>query len=93
MSLKTFQNRVKMGSIAAKMEPKWRQDGVKTGEKSVKKATQQKRGGTPQSRSTLVEKVDAKKRPASGSEVPGVEKIKIHNSNRSMRGCYQRISH
>ena len=29
--------------------------------------------------------------PASGSEVPGVEKIKIHNSNRSIRGRYQRI--
>ena len=29
--------------------------------------------------------------PASGSKVPGVEKIKIHNSNRSIRGCYQRM--
>ena len=29
--------------------------------------------------------------PASGSEVPGVEKIKIHNSNRSIRGHYQRM--
>ena len=29
--------------------------------------------------------------PASGSEVPGVEKIKIHNSNGSIRGCYQRM--
>ena len=29
--------------------------------------------------------------PASGSEVPRVEKIKIHNSNRSIRGRYQRM--
>ena len=29
--------------------------------------------------------------PASGSEVPGVEKIKIHNSNRSIWGRYQRM--
>ena len=29
--------------------------------------------------------------PASGSKVPGVEKIKIHNSNRSIRGRYQRM--
>ena len=29
--------------------------------------------------------------PASGSEVPGVEKIEIHNSNRSIWGCYQRM--
>ena len=29
--------------------------------------------------------------PASGSEVPGVEKIKIHNSNGSIRGRYQRM--
>ena len=29
--------------------------------------------------------------PASGSKVPRVEKIKIHNSNRSIRGHYQRM--
>ena len=29
--------------------------------------------------------------PASGSEVPGVEKIKIHKSNRSIWGCNQRM--
>ena len=29
--------------------------------------------------------------PASGSEVPGVEKLKIHNSNRSIRGRYQQM--
>ena len=29
--------------------------------------------------------------PASGSEVPGVEKMKNHNSNRSIWGRYQRM--
>ena len=29
--------------------------------------------------------------PASGSEVPGVEKIKIHNCNKSIWGCSQRM--
>ena len=29
--------------------------------------------------------------PASGSKVPGGEKIRIHNSNRSIWGCDQRM--
>ena len=29
--------------------------------------------------------------PASGSKVPGVEKIKIHKSKRSIQGRYQRM--
>ena len=33
---KNLPNRAKMGSIAAKMEPKWRQDGVRTAKKQKK---------------------------------------------------------
>merc|ERR1711953_403159 len=46
---KHLQNRAQMGPRGAKMEPKWRQDGVNTAKKSKnKKQRNKKEGGVPQ---------------------------------------------